>query len=81
MILNVKRVEGVAAAVDAVTEADGLNCGEALWVFTSMLTTTLEAADEEVRDAMRDAVIESLRAKSLKPLAELMSVSLPPQTH
>lgn len=63
------RVELVAEAVDKVTDHHGLSCGEALWVFTAMLNTTLAAAEEgDVRDALRSAAVDALEQNSLRPL-------------
>jgi hypothetical protein len=67
-------VERVAEAVDSVTEQHGLSRGEALWVFTAMLQTTLAGASPDVRDALRAAVVESLNRNSLRPLVVVGAV-------
>lgn len=76
MVLRRENVEAVAEAVDAITDAKGLRVGEALWVFTSMLLTTLKAADMDVRDHLRNAVVASLDNYSERPLAKVL-VDLP----
>ena len=71
------RVERVAQAVDEVTEHHGLSRGEAIWVFTAMLVASLEGASPEGQDVLREAVIDSLNAGSLRPLVVAGVVSQP----
>lgn len=74
-MLRKANIEAVAGAVDEVTERDGLTRGEALYVFTSMILTSLEGASEDVRDVLRDAVVESLKDSSVSPLAKCLLAS------
>ena len=71
-MIRQQRIENVAGAVDAVTEKHGLNRGEALYAFTSMLLTTLEETSPDVREAFCQAITASLEQNSIKPLSELL---------
>lgn len=71
-MLRRANIEAVAGAVDQVTERDGLTRGEALYVFTSMMLTSLENAEKDVRDVLRDAVIDSLKDNSMRALASVL---------
>lgn len=71
-MLRKANIEAVAGAVDEVTERDGLTRGEALYVFTSMILTSLEHAEADVRVVLRDAVVDSLKDNSVRPLAKCL---------
>lgn len=76
-MISIERVERIASAVDEITDEYGLNRGEALLAFTSMLLTTLEDCSSDVRDVLQEAVAESLRTKSCVPLHQCLAVRKP----
>lgn len=71
--LRRENVEMVAAAVDEITDQHGLTKGEALYVLTSMLITTVEATeDTQLRDLFKDAVTASIMREAMTPLVNLI---------
>lgn len=73
MTINMERVERLAGAVDDVTDDFGLNCGEALFAFTTMIKITLDSTSEPaVRARLRKAVADAILADSLTPLVQVI---------
>lgn len=73
MTISRERVEQIAAAVDEITDRDGLNCGEALYAFTFMIIGTLAVTSPDVRAMMARAVTDSIQVGDTAPLAKLIT--------
>ena len=70
--LSTERMERVAGAVDDVTDTFGLNAGEAIFTFTTMLLITMRDMPTDVRAVLVSGVVDSLRADSMLPLGNVL---------